>query len=953
MTTPTSFRTSFAERSSKTHELRKDSLFNMVDETKTGSIDKAEFSNLFDVIRSEAEAENNEKMAMAKKQAATKRKTKLFGCVAAVMGVFLAVSVAANFAVIFSVVDGAMKTTVSTTGFLEVKGSDQIVQTAEAMESIPMLVAPVLPIEKLASVKTLKVRYMDGTTTTEAHMSIAGVRKHNSTYVEFITTVPGEVVVLLNGAASLVKNPTFANKFPEPLVLPICSANAECSAFHTTGIDTELLMKQATDELTNIGVLTGTTAHQRSLWSSTGYMMCVQYCNNGNWMDETHSFGSAAGSGRVAAVTVRYYTAPKGATLDGTNAARHVVYLLHGIDGSGSGLHTSVGTLFDQPEYVNFAFVYPDSCEFFLGMRTWNPSIAPWGAEGYNLKSFPQIGSLYLWLSGTQGSYNAAVSTAISDTIQAGTNHPNAEFSSTTVHCWSRQLAIGWSDGGRLAIQMNHYNRDTGVDQAVGLAGHPYMHVSTYGYTMSAYWDHLHLIGAEQGDVRCSGYTAPWWCTVAEEGTRNGGIYGNDGNLNIRTSMYYAQNDFYWAVGDINPLDISWWAAQRATKEVADQLLRCGDPTNAWPDCYVWPHGGCDDPTSAHHPCGVGTVANPGPGTGTVTYQLYESDYGSAGAGSGGAGCGEGVNNDQCKSKRTEWTDDCTTSGPYGGYCGTRVREEIFQIGGACDPQVYSPTNCNSYATNTGGSPTGLFTTGSGDVGDGPWGATGTMASATSHMNFLTDGLLMGDLLGDAMWGFIAEMTGEGNACGTPDDKFCCVQISATYAGSCMAYQWVQIHQPVGPCNPLTTKGCPPTKGKEEEKKEKMAIDKNGKPEHAEQSPTEMGGLMSASAPGRRLEGREAPRGEAPRGEAPTKVPAKAKPSMENSLHPATTGGRGEDATKGAPFDAAKEEDNARKGESSYMKKQDFYREKNLNKKDERFTHRVSGWAVRNQRVPR
>ena len=167
------------------------------------------------------------------------------------------------------------------------------------------------------------------------------------------------------------------------------------------------------------------------------------------------------------------------------------------------------------------------------------------------------------------------------------------------------------------------------------------------------------------------------------------------------------------------------------------------------------------------------------------------------GAGSGGAGCGEGVSNDQCKSKRTEWTDDCTTSGPYGGYCGTRVREEIFQIGGACDPQVYSPTNCNSYATNTGNSPTaGPFTTGSGDTGDGPWGATGTMASATSHMNFLTDGLLMGDLLSDAMWGFIAEMTGEGDACGANGDKFCCVPISANYAQQCTNQVWVAYPMP-------------------------------------------------------------------------------------------------------------------------------------------------------------
>merc|ERR1719265_2957042 len=113
----TSFRTSFAERNSKTHELRKDSLFNMVDETKTGTIDKSEFGNLFDVIRAEAEAENVEKLAMAKKQQATARKTKLFGCVAACMG------------------------------FLEVKGSDQIVQTAQATSTLPMIVAPVIPMK--------------------------------------------------------------------------------------------------------------------------------------------------------------------------------------------------------------------------------------------------------------------------------------------------------------------------------------------------------------------------------------------------------------------------------------------------------------------------------------------------------------------------------------------------------------------------------------------------------------------------------------------------------------------------------------------------------------------------------------------------------------------------------------------------------------------------------------
>ncbi len=55
-------------------------------------------------------------------------------------------------------------------------------QTATAMKSIPMIAAPVLPFEQLAAVKSLKVKYKEGLETVESQMTIAGVRKHNSTY---------------------------------------------------------------------------------------------------------------------------------------------------------------------------------------------------------------------------------------------------------------------------------------------------------------------------------------------------------------------------------------------------------------------------------------------------------------------------------------------------------------------------------------------------------------------------------------------------------------------------------------------------------------------------------------------------------------------------------------------------------------------------------------------------
>ena len=280
-----------------------------VDETKTGTIDKAEFGNLFDVIRAEAEAENNEKMAMAKKQAATARKTKLFGCVAAVMGVFLAVSVAANFAVMFSVVDNAVKTTVSHTGYLEVKGSDKIVQTAEATETLPMFVAPVLPFEQLAATKVIKVKYAQAGGLVETQMAVAGVRRHNSTFVEFITTVPGEVVRTLNGEAHLIKNPTFANQLTEPQLFPICAADTECSAFTTEKTDADALTTMAVDELAKAGFGSYQEDHRRGLHSTCGPYHCHQV---GSWVTFSEVFGSADGSGRVADVKVRFYDQPTG-----------------------------------------------------------------------------------------------------------------------------------------------------------------------------------------------------------------------------------------------------------------------------------------------------------------------------------------------------------------------------------------------------------------------------------------------------------------------------------------------------------------------------------------------------------------------------------------------------------------------------------------------------------------
>ena len=118
----------------------------------------------------------------------------------------------------------------TSTGLLEVKGSDTIIKTAVATHDVPLIAAPVLGMDILSEVKSLKVVYSTvSSQRVEAQLTVVGVRKHNATFVEFVTSVPGETVEALNGVASLVRYPTSANRLTHSVRHGICSANATCS----------------------------------------------------------------------------------------------------------------------------------------------------------------------------------------------------------------------------------------------------------------------------------------------------------------------------------------------------------------------------------------------------------------------------------------------------------------------------------------------------------------------------------------------------------------------------------------------------------------------------------------------------------------------------------------------------------------------------------------------------
>ena len=82
-------------------DLRRKSLFRVIDEDGSGAISQEEFDKLYDVMREQAEKDVSERVFLARKVTTGKRNLKVAGCIGLVMVLFLAMSVAANFFVTF------------------------------------------------------------------------------------------------------------------------------------------------------------------------------------------------------------------------------------------------------------------------------------------------------------------------------------------------------------------------------------------------------------------------------------------------------------------------------------------------------------------------------------------------------------------------------------------------------------------------------------------------------------------------------------------------------------------------------------------------------------------------------------------------------------------------------------------------------------------------------------
>ena len=126
-------------------------LFDATDADGSGLINKTEFLKLTRIIKEKS-------IAMIRKETQQSQMLRVLGFVIAVMFAFLAATIGANIAIVFSIVDMSVTSAAdSSTGVVAVKGTDLISRTAVAEEAVPLGLAPVMDYDVLDKVTQLRV----------------------------------------------------------------------------------------------------------------------------------------------------------------------------------------------------------------------------------------------------------------------------------------------------------------------------------------------------------------------------------------------------------------------------------------------------------------------------------------------------------------------------------------------------------------------------------------------------------------------------------------------------------------------------------------------------------------------------------------------------------------------------------------------------------------------------
>jgi len=332
------------------------------------------------------------------------------------------------------------------------------------------------------------------------------VRKHNSTFVEFVTDVEGEIIEVLNGGAYLTRFPTTQNGFEIPQTYEICSANATCSAFRASGIDVDSALDLAKMQLAESGFeeqarqLTPdygscfagswTTKHQCGWEWTGGYSFVFKgYCYNGDL--DTNS-----GIANNAPVTWDFDTYPDSppATLgaaglsllywSGWGAMKHIVFFAHGKYGFHWSMWDYYCTILSTscpaltiPDFKHLVFAFGGSglidsgTSDYAGSWGWSTDVDD--SSGYattaNVLSTKLANSVKSGIYALNCRSTCIRRCVYSPTGLSGMSGFNSYTYSMSSCYWScssicpfnhrtEMMVIGYSDGGGLAMYMGYHS---------------------------------------------------------------------------------------------------------------------------------------------------------------------------------------------------------------------------------------------------------------------------------------------------------------------------------------------------------------------------------------------------------------------------------------------------------------------------------------------------------------
>lgn len=208
--------------------------FEAWDENMDGKIDQDEFAAMYDMIHNHVRDEHAREFAQDAKLQRSRRRTKCWAGLVILTTVLLAMSIAGNALAVFFIVDNNVRTTAASSGVMNVKGTDQIAQTAEATTMVPLIAAPLLPDTLLDRLKSVRVTRQCGT---REQYTVTGFTWYNATSM-VLHTIRGDRIELYGNEATLVmgNNATYE----------VCEADVTCAALTVTEseIDVDALMAQ-------------------------------------------------------------------------------------------------------------------------------------------------------------------------------------------------------------------------------------------------------------------------------------------------------------------------------------------------------------------------------------------------------------------------------------------------------------------------------------------------------------------------------------------------------------------------------------------------------------------------------------------------------------------------------------------------------------------------------------